>query len=645
MDLIFANSQLEDIGVVQDFILDMAYGQTTNAENNFEIKMELQKPMCEAGDYLYIEGTEYGGIVDAIGADTKDNYLTFSGRTWHGILDSKIIEPYDGMDYYAVSGDANNVVRDLIEHCGLDDIFEVSNESSGIDIEYFDFKYTDNDDKVYLNIGLFKMLYQFDAKLKIVCERGKVKLHVERLMNYATDEFDSSQMKFSLTKVFNHVNHLVCIGKEADGVFPIIHLFADINGGVQQYLVNPANDPLEDSDYVLDKRYQVLTGLDERTELCDYPESGVVENYKLLSTKPADWDENYFNYYEKKAAEGEEQEESYTLIERNIHEVYNLTTSKPADWDDTYMEYYTRSYNEDTGEDVYTKVDEVMSYNYTVIHQKPNEWNEIYTRYFVRSDDDDDYKPAEKVPVYKKVNKQPKDWKKGYDNYYTFDGTSYHQVSGKPKNHYSYQTAKPSTWETDWKTADWYIKRKNSNGKAHYVKLGDDRTLSRIKTHPKWKKNTYYNRGSKTVTPDFKELGQVYSVKMKIPTWADNTYYTREKVPGTPRSWEAYVYYRRADDVDLLVDFVANTFYEKVLDHYAKIVEKAIEVLGDFNDRDDLSINFEEDANMYDIGDVVGGTENITGLRVAQPIVKKIINIENNIVKIQHLIREVKEWA
>ena len=75
MDLIYSDSTFKDIGVIQDFILDMAYGQTANAENNFEVRKVLQTPECQAGDYLYVEHTEYGGIIDTIGDDTKNNYL------------------------------------------------------------------------------------------------------------------------------------------------------------------------------------------------------------------------------------------------------------------------------------------------------------------------------------------------------------------------------------------------------------------------------------------------------------------------------------------------------------------------------------------------------------------------------------------
>lgn len=90
MDLIYTNPNREDVGVLQDFELDLAFGSD---ENNFECKIPASAHCCEAGSLLYMEGTEYGGIVDSIESDTEAKEVTYKGRTWHGILGSKVIEP------------------------------------------------------------------------------------------------------------------------------------------------------------------------------------------------------------------------------------------------------------------------------------------------------------------------------------------------------------------------------------------------------------------------------------------------------------------------------------------------------------------------------------------------------------------------
>lgn len=90
MDLIYTNANREDVGVIPNYELDLAFG---SGENDFECKLPVKMHCCEPGSLIYIDGTEYGGIVDKIGSDTELHEVTYSGRTWHGILASKIILP------------------------------------------------------------------------------------------------------------------------------------------------------------------------------------------------------------------------------------------------------------------------------------------------------------------------------------------------------------------------------------------------------------------------------------------------------------------------------------------------------------------------------------------------------------------------
>ena len=133
MDLIYMNTDKEDEGVMQDYTFDMAFGAD---ENDFQCEIMLDKHCCGAGFYLYSEGTEYGGIVDSIAVDTEADAVTYSGRTWHGMLDSKIIEPDAGADYLTLSGEANEVLGELIARLGLELLFVASVEDSGIEVSY-----------------------------------------------------------------------------------------------------------------------------------------------------------------------------------------------------------------------------------------------------------------------------------------------------------------------------------------------------------------------------------------------------------------------------------------------------------------------------------------------------------------------------
>lgn len=95
MDLIYTNKNKEDVGILFDYDFDLAFG---SGENNFELKVALDNHCCSDGCLVYIEGTEYGGIIDKVKIVTKSSEITYKGRTWHGILASKVIEPLKATD-------------------------------------------------------------------------------------------------------------------------------------------------------------------------------------------------------------------------------------------------------------------------------------------------------------------------------------------------------------------------------------------------------------------------------------------------------------------------------------------------------------------------------------------------------------------
>ena len=78
MDLIYATDEKIDIGVMQDFTFDLAFGSD---ENDFELTTDINNHVCRAGYFIYIENTEYGGIINRIKVQTDSNTLIYKGRT------------------------------------------------------------------------------------------------------------------------------------------------------------------------------------------------------------------------------------------------------------------------------------------------------------------------------------------------------------------------------------------------------------------------------------------------------------------------------------------------------------------------------------------------------------------------------------
>lgn len=253
MDLIYTNTEKEDVGVLKDFSLDLAFGAD---ENDFELTVCQENNVAEAGCYIYIQGTEYGGLIDAIKSDNSGKEITYSGRTWHGILNSKILEPDAGEDYLIVSGDANTVLASLIARMGLTSLFTVDPNTSVITINDYQFnRYISGYD------GICKMLSSEDAKLHMEHNGTNVSLSAVPIMDYTQTGVDSDQMIMTVKKTTNKVNHLICLGTAQLSERTVIHLYADENGNISQK--------------------QTFTSIDEYTAVYDY--SNVESTEELIA--------------------------------------------------------------------------------------------------------------------------------------------------------------------------------------------------------------------------------------------------------------------------------------------------------------------------------------------------------------------------
>ena len=242
--IIYADDNREDVGVLTDYDFDLAFG---DSENNFELTVSLDNHVCLEDYWIYIEGTEYGGIVDSIEVNTEMKEVKYKGRTFHGILDSKVVCPDSGDNYYILqSMDANAALSILISRLGLSSLFEASGETSGITITRYQFwRY------ITAYAGIRKMLDKFGAKLRMEWNDGMVTLSAVPYESFDDEELDSDHVNFTINQVFNPVNHMICLGQGELKDRMVIHLYADENGDISQT--------------------QTFTGLDERCEVLDYP--------------------------------------------------------------------------------------------------------------------------------------------------------------------------------------------------------------------------------------------------------------------------------------------------------------------------------------------------------------------------------------
>lgn len=245
--LIATKADHTDLCAINDFALDMAVGYD---RQDFTASF---KPVenVGGGSLLYIDGTEYGGVVDDVTTDTESGLAEYHGRTWDGILAAKIIMPPAGESYRVVSGEANGVLASLVTLLDVGDVFEASTAASGITITSYQFdRFVDG------YTGICKMLESVGAKLLIRKAQGKAVLSA-KAASTISDEADSDLMDFTLTDNHRVVNHLVCGGEGELDQRVVIDLYANSNGTVSTT--------------------QTLTGVDEITEFYDYPNADATE--------------------------------------------------------------------------------------------------------------------------------------------------------------------------------------------------------------------------------------------------------------------------------------------------------------------------------------------------------------------------------
>lgn len=240
MVLVVYDSKLGNVRELQDFELDLAFGSD---ENSFELTCAADLAPRE-GQFAFIDGGEYGGVVDEASYDAGRDAagtVTCKGRTWHGILAGKRLLPNSGSGYLSVSGKAGAVLASLIARMGLQAVFSAASDDAAVSYA-FD-RFTDG------YSGLKALAKANGRKLAMRRKGSKVELSLPPVVDYA-NKVDSDLLDFTLTSVHRCVNHLVCAGTGELENRAVVHFYADAAGNVSHK--------------------QTLFGVDEIAALYDY---------------------------------------------------------------------------------------------------------------------------------------------------------------------------------------------------------------------------------------------------------------------------------------------------------------------------------------------------------------------------------------
>ncbi|WP_419086330.1 Gp37-like protein [Slackia isoflavoniconvertens] len=240
MVLVVHDSTVGNIREIEEFELDIAFGSDENA-----LKLEARAGEApEEGQFVFIDGTEYGGVIDQAryeaGREASGSILC-RGRTWHGILAGKRLLPDLGNGYLSVSGKAGDVLASLIERMGLSGLFSAASDDTSVSYTFDRF--------VDGYSGLKAMANANGRKVAMRRKGGKVEISLPPAVDYA-NKVDSDLLDFTLTSVYRCVNHLVCAGTGELENRAVVHFYADAAGNVSHT--------------------QSLFGVDEISALYDY---------------------------------------------------------------------------------------------------------------------------------------------------------------------------------------------------------------------------------------------------------------------------------------------------------------------------------------------------------------------------------------
>ena len=710
MDLIFADvyeGDLIDRGVLHNYEYDFSFGE---ADNDFELKIPFSGTRLVEGQVVYLNDTEYGGIIDAIKVDTQNQMLIYSGRTWQGIIEGKTLYPRKGEAYFTVEGEANAVLGELLERMNLiagdlnsipvqpsGVVLGVSDENSGIYVSGS--VHNDSGNYAHGYSYIRDLLFAAGAKPRLI--NGK--LAAIPYIDYSNeDDFLAETDQFTAKRIYNALNHVHCMGQGDWGNRYEIDIFTDKNGGILPFCKYPeyfgevgqytaAGELTSDSDYYTDfaalassaadkPNYDYImenmqTGVDEISEIYDYPNASTTYHYIVQTAKPDDWETDLtpdvaelnskewgFQKYYYLTTDSDDNAQFRNVSKPDIATGYKLQTEEPPEWKSDFANYYT------SGASGYTKVQSVNAYdpvttlpdgwytgkykeyyklgsggNYTkvtmedyhqVLTSPPGDWSTNWTNYSYTEDGGATYKTAQGVtpaPTYTAVSRtKPAEWSSKYSEYYTTNGVTYSQVSGVSKEKYVAQTVKPSDWSKNWK--------------SYYKKSGKNYVLLNTKKAPTWKEGKYFTRTTETVAPKWnkktqyyiKEQGQpvapdfyaktYYTKAQRVPTWVSGQFYEKRNYP----LWTTNTYYT-SYKYQPAPEWTSGNYYTRYEDHYETLVKGAIAKIQKENKSNELKITLDE-RRAYDINDRVGASDEVTGIWAVARIVQKTLKIQRGVL-------------
>ena len=258
MDIILADGGVVDQGVIYtDYSLD--FDTTDTMDYKLTTTRSIYDKLSTA-TYLYIPGTEYGGIIDSITHSTSDDSIVVSGRSFRGLLNSKIITPDSGQDYKVVSGNLAEILDSIFKDNNLDYLYMIDPNLTWITLSNY---------QIARYCSVLYLLNALESKtglsLYLVwsAKYHKVVITYRQPIDWTSKSL-YVQADITTTKTLHKINHLICLGSGELKNRMRVDLYADTQGGISTV--------------------QSIVGADEYTQVYDYPNAKDMDDLKTSGT-------------------------------------------------------------------------------------------------------------------------------------------------------------------------------------------------------------------------------------------------------------------------------------------------------------------------------------------------------------------------
>lgn len=258
MELIYTDKNMKDIGSINKFNMDF---DTTNTMD-YTLAVDSGNQSILDDGFVYIPGTEYGGIIDKKTPSTITGNTVYYGRNYRGILNSKIVYPATGQDYKYLNGDIYEILTNLISEFNLSSYFILNKESiSGYKVSNY---------KVDRYCSLYSLMVSLAKKfnknlwLNYDISYKKILITFRSSIDYSKKElYCDAKLDMEVTKSSRLTTHLLCLG----------------SGQLKDRIV--ADIWLNEDKKTFNTDHQVFFGLDDYTQIYENVNSNSKED--LLS--------------------------------------------------------------------------------------------------------------------------------------------------------------------------------------------------------------------------------------------------------------------------------------------------------------------------------------------------------------------------